>query len=88
MTYRITYKGMVVKEFDTAGEMDQYLADRVFEWVDLSPEHTAHLGADYLEMVNDRGTRVTLSFTPVKRPDSLVSDNSLIEGDTVKRLFN
>lgn len=88
MTYRITYKGMVVKEFDTAGEMDQYLADRVFEWVDLSPSHTAHLGTDYLEMVNDRGTSVTLSFTPVKRPDSLVSDNSLAERSAVKEFFN
>lgn len=88
MNYKVTYKGMVLKEFNTAGEMDQYLADRVFEWVDLSPQHTAHLGTDYLEMINDRGTRVVLSFTPVSRGDSLVPDSPLTEGDTIERVFN
>lgn len=88
MTYKVTYKNVILKEFDTVGELDQYLADRVWEWVELSPHHTAHLGVDYLEMVNDRGTTVTLSFTPIKRPDSLVSDNPLTERDTIKSLFN
>lgn len=87
MTYKVTYKGAVVKEFNTVGEMDQYLADRIYEWVDLGPQHNAHLGTDYLELVNDRGTSVILSFTPVKK-DSFVPDDSLTEWSTVEGLFN
>lgn len=79
-SYKITYKGMVVKEFNTVGEMDQYLADRVFEWTGLSYGHNAYMGKDYLELVNDRGTRVLLTFTPVNRDNSLVPDDSLAEG--------
>jgi hypothetical protein len=83
MTYRITYKGMVVKEFSTVGELDQYLADRIGEWVELSPGHNAHLGKDYLELINDRGTQVTLTFTPPE--DRLfVFDDAFAEGHPFK----
>lgn len=78
-SYKITYKGMVVKEFNTVGEMDQYLADRVFEWTGLSYGHNAYMGKDYLELVNEKGTRVLLNFTP-EPVSSLVLDNAFVEG--------
>ena len=77
--YKITYKGMVVKEFNTVGEMDQYLADRVFEWTGLSYGHNAYMGKDYLELVNEKGTRVLLNFTP-EPTGSLIFNDPFVEG--------
>lgn len=83
MTYKIEYRGMVIKSFKTLGEMDQYLADRIGEWVELSPGHNAHMGRDYLHLINDRGTQVTLTFTPPS--DRLfVFDDPFAEGNTLE----
>ena len=77
MKYTVSYRGAVIREFENVGDMDAYLADRVFEWVELGQGYNAHLGSDYLELVNDRGTRVVLSFTPV---ESLVSNDTFAQG--------
>lgn len=79
MKYQVTYRGMLVKQFDTLGELDQYLADRIGEWVELSPGHNAHMGRDYLHLVNDRGTQVTLTFTPPE-DRSFIFNDSFTEG--------
>jgi hypothetical protein len=78
MTYSVKLKGAVLREFSTAADMDSYLADRIFEWTGLSPQHIAHMGADYVDLVNDRGTTVRLTFTPVERL-SLEPDNTVGE---------
>lgn len=84
MKYEVKYGGMTVKQFDTVGDLDIYLADRVWEWTELSPGHNAHLGHDYLELVNDRGTKVVLTFTPGPSASSFISDNPFTEGHPFK----
>jgi len=72
MAYVLKHRGLTVKEFSNQGELDAYLADRVFEWTEQGLGYEAHLGADYVELVTDRGNTVTLTF-------SLVSDNPFTE---------
>lgn len=62
--YTVWLKGTVLREFDTAGEMDSFLADRIFDWTNISQNHLAHMGSDYVELVNERGTSIRLTFTP------------------------
>ena len=63
MRYSVKYGGLTVKEFDTQGDLDSYLADRVQEWTEMGYGYLAHLGADYLKLETDRGTTILLTFT-------------------------
>lgn len=78
MKYAVQYRGAVIREFDNPGDLDSYLADRVFEWTELSPEHLAYVGQDYIDLTNDRGTTVRLTFTPTGMT-SFESDDSFGE---------
>ena len=77
MKYTVKYRGMVLREFDNQGDLDAYLADRIFEWTEQGTEYTAHLGSDYVELITDRGNTVTLNF-------SLVLDDTFTEGGFFK----
>ena len=81
MTQNVKYAGYVIREFSNRGDLDAYLADRVFEWTEQGFGYEALLGSDYLELRTDRGNTVTLTF-------SFVSDYPFGEGSTLKHLFD
>ena len=72
MKYAVTYRGMTLREFKSQGELDAFLADKVFEWTGQGEDYTAHLGTDYIELVTAKGNKITLDV-------SLVPDNPFAE---------
>lgn len=85
MGYTVRIKGQVIREFDDVGDLNSYLADRVYEWTEMGFGYQAYLGSDYLELVNDRGNTVTLTISPpVSTRDLFISDDTFAEWDTFK----
>lgn len=77
MKYTVKHRGLTLREFENQGDLDAYLADRVYEWTEQGFGYEAHVGADYVELITDRGNSVTLTF-------SLVLDDPFAERDFFK----
>lgn len=72
MKYTIEYRGTVLKGFDTVGDRDAYLADRVQEWTEQGPGYRVAFGLfpqETVELITDRGNKVVLVLTSPARTE-------------------